>query len=88
MHWIDNATPAYGRSVLLHFKYIHTFHTYVMNEIKRGQHWNGASEYLKYSKFILKNPNLSFYNEVLSEEFTSTENFYDKLFLPYKMEEC
>jgi len=87
LHWIDNATPAYGKAVLLHFKYIETFHQYVISEIKRGQHWNGASEYRQYYHFLTANPTFSLYDATLSTKFTSVKDFYDNLFEPYYLRE-
>ncbi len=87
LHWIDNASPAYGKSVLLHFKYIETFHQYVVNEIKRGQHWNGASEYWQYYHFLTANPDFSLYNPTLSKEFTSVGTFYQNMFAPFQLKE-
>ncbi len=85
LHWIDNASPAYGKSILLHFKYIETFHQYVINEIKRGQHWNGASEYWQYYHFLTANPDFSLYDPMLSKEFTSVEAFYQNMFMPFTL---
>jgi len=87
LHWIDNATPAYGKAVLLHFKYIETFHQYVVSEIKRGQHWNGASEYRQYYHFLTANPTFSLYDPTLSVKFTSVKDFYDNLFEPFHLGE-
>ncbi len=85
LHWIDNSSPAYGKAVLLHFKYIETFHKYVQSEIKRGQHWNGASEYWQYHHFINRNPDFSFYNHTLSQKFTTVESFYKEMFTPFSL---
>ena len=85
LHWIDNSSPAYGKAVLLHFKYIETFHQYVVSEIKRGQHWNGASEYWQYHHFLNRNPDFSFYNHTLSQKFTSVELFYKEMFRPFSL---
>ncbi len=87
LHWIDGSNPAYGKSVLLHFKYIETFHQYVINEIARGQHWNGASEYKQYYHFLTANPTFSLYDETLSAKFTSVKDFYDNLFKPFHLQE-
>ena len=85
LHWIDNSSPAYGKAVLLHFKYIETFHQYVVSEIKRGQHWNGASEYWQYHHFLNRNPDFSFYNHTLSQKFTTVELFYKEMFRPFSL---
>ena len=87
LHWIDNATPAYAQAVLLHFKYIETFHRYVEDEIKRGQHWDGASEYQYYHKALEKNPDFSLYDPTLSRKFISVEDFYKNMFSPFTLKE-
>ena len=83
IHWIDNASLAYGHAVLLHFKYIETFHTYVEEEIKRGQHWDGASEYQQYQEILEKRFDLSLYDPILSRQFTTVEDFYENLSSPF-----
>ena len=87
LHWIDDAVPAYGQALLLHFKYIETFHQYVAREIKRGQHWDGASEYQQYHHLIDNNPDFSLYNSVLSSKFTTVGDFYEKQFTPFESRE-
>ena len=87
LHWIDNCNPLYGKAVLLHFKYIETFHEYVESEAKRGQHWNGASEYKQYLDFMHRNPDYTMYDAVLSAKFTTVENFYQNQFVPLELKE-
>ncbi|MGE3623449.1 MAG: glycosyltransferase family 2 protein [Bdellovibrionales bacterium] len=48
---------------LLHFKFFSDFHDRVEDAIRRGQHFDGASEYAHYRDAWSKNPNLSFYYE-------------------------
>ncbi len=45
--------------VLLHFKFLPDFYVQVANEVKRKEHWNGASEYARYSAKLRNNPSLS-----------------------------
>ncbi|WP_457602976.1 hypothetical protein, partial [Nitratifractor sp.] len=78
LHWIDHARFKWGEAVLLHFKYIETFHEYVEREIARGQHWNGASEYRKYHEMLRNDPEFSLYDPVLSVRFTGVRDFYER----------
>ncbi len=78
LHWIDHARFKRGEAVLLHFKYIETFHEYVEREIARGQHWNGASEYRKYHEMLRNDPEFSLYDPVLSVRFTGVRDFYER----------
>jgi len=87
IHWIDQSNPAYAKAVLLHFKYIETFHGYVEEESRRGQHWDGASEYRQYHDFLEKNPDFSLYHPVLSTKFTTVEDFYENMFSPFTLKE-
>jgi hypothetical protein len=47
--------------VLLHFKFLPDFHVRVTKEVKRKEHWDGASEYARYWAKLKKNPRLSFH---------------------------
>jgi len=79
LHWIDHARFRMADGVLLHFKYLDTFHAYVEREIARGQHWNGASEYRKYHEMLRSNPEFSLYDPALSVRFSDVRRFYDVL---------
>jgi glycosyltransferase involved in cell wall biosynthesis len=83
LHWIDHARAKTGAGVLLHFKYIETFHEYVEREIARGQHWNGASEYKKYHTLLSANPDFSLYNPTISTRFVGVEAFYRAISSPF-----
>ena len=83
LHWIDHARYRMGEAVLLHFKYIETFHEYVEREIARGQHWNGASEYRKYHEMLRSDPEFSLYDPTLSTPFRGVKDFFDNFSTPY-----
>jgi hypothetical protein len=59
-----NVTPirlAPVTGALLHFKFFSDFHQRVVAAIARGQHFNGAVEYGRYSRLLKGNPNVSFH---------------------------
>jgi hypothetical protein len=76
MHWIDGGRVEYGQGVLLHFKYLSTFHRYAEEEARRGEHWNGASEYRRYHEALSQSPDFTLYHPVFSVEFESVEKFF------------
>jgi len=78
MHWIEGASPFYGHSLLLHFKYIASFHDYAEREVKRGEHWNGASEYKKYHSALQRNPEFSLYDRDFSVFFDNIASFVQR----------
>ena len=51
-HYIEGARISPLRSVLYHFKYLQDFAPHVREEIQRGQHWHGASEYKIYARVL------------------------------------
>jgi glycosyltransferase involved in cell wall biosynthesis len=53
---LSNVTGA-----LLHFKFLPDFDVRVANEAKRKEHWDGASEYVRYLAKLKNNRMLSFY---------------------------
>jgi len=79
LHWIDNCKPFFGGGVLLHFKYTHFFYDYVEREIKRGQHWNNASEYKQYYEVIKNNIEFSLYDKDFSAYFNNVSTFFEKI---------
>ena len=79
LHWIDNCNPLFGEGVLLHFKYTHFFYDYVEREIKRGQHWNNASEYKQYYEVIKNHPEFSLFDKDFSVSFKDVKTFFESL---------
>lgn len=59
MHAVSGDKIACFQGVVLHFKYLQDFHERVVEEVKRGQHWNDASEYKAYAGLIAHNPRLT-----------------------------
>ncbi len=78
MHWIDGVHARYGEALLLHFKYLSTFHRYAEEEAKRGEHWNGASEYRRYHEALRNDPDFSLYHPALSRRFRGVRHFFDE----------
>ncbi len=62
---------------LLHFKYFSTFHKYAEQEAKRGEHWNGASEYIKYARKLEEDPDTSFWDEQLSAKLENSNQLLE-----------
>jgi hypothetical protein len=63
-HQLHRTTPIQlsgVTGVLLHFKFLKDFYARVMNEVNRKEHWDGASEYVRYLAKLKKNPSLSFH---------------------------
>jgi len=78
MHWIDGVKADYGKGILLHFKYLSTFHRYVEEEVERGEHWNGASEYKRYYEALKQNPDFSLYHPVFSLKYRGVKEFFSQ----------
>ena len=78
MHWIEGADLLHGKGLLLHFKFIDSFHNYAEREAKRGEHWNDASEYKKYHYALQRNPLFSLYDPVLSVRYRGVRAFFDQ----------
>ncbi len=51
-HYIEGGRVSPLRGVLYHFKYLQDFAPHVMEEIRRGEHWQGASEYQTYARIL------------------------------------
>jgi glycosyltransferase involved in cell wall biosynthesis len=47
--------------ILLHFKFLADFSERTANEMKRKEHWDGASEYARYWEKLRKHPRLTFH---------------------------
>ena len=78
MHWIDRVNARYDEALLLHFKYLSTFHRYAEEEARRGEHWNGASEYKRYHEALRNDPDFSLYHPALSRRFRGVGHFFDE----------
>jgi hypothetical protein len=61
-HWIGNVELSIQTGCLLHFKYFSTFHEKAKEEVDRGQHWNGASEYAQYANKLDLEDTLTFFS--------------------------
>jgi glycosyltransferase involved in cell wall biosynthesis len=49
-HYLEGAHIGPMRGVLYHFKYLQDFIPHAREEVGRGQHWQGAAEYRRYSE--------------------------------------
>ncbi|RFP10447.1 hypothetical protein D0T25_28025 [Duganella sp. BJB488] len=75
-HFIDGATLSKIRCVTLHFKYLQDFQQYTLDESKREEHFNNASEYKAYSQQLENIPRLSAHYSS-SREFVSFNDFFN-----------
>ena len=62
---------------IMHFKYHSKFHEKVEREVKAGQHWNGAKEYVRYLGLTKDNKNFSLYDEKISREYCSSKDLVE-----------
>ncbi|MDX2028947.1 MAG: glycosyltransferase family 2 protein [Alphaproteobacteria bacterium] len=60
-HMVSPLKLASVTGALLHFKFFSDFHERVMGEVKRGEHFDGASEYARYLKAMESDPRMSFF---------------------------
>lgn len=63
-HFVHGARIAPQRGALLHYKYLSDFEKNVRTEVKRGAHWNNASEYKGYLKTIEAENQLRLHSQV------------------------
>jgi glycosyltransferase involved in cell wall biosynthesis len=49
-HYLEGGRFPEFRAVLYHFKYLQDFEDHVFEEVRRGQHWQGAAEYRIYAE--------------------------------------
>ena len=62
-HYLEGAHISQMRAVLYHLKYLQDFAPHVREEVERGQHWRGASEYKVYASRLEDLENRSFRDE-------------------------
>lgn len=62
-HIIEGVQNSHFTGALLHFKFFSNFHLKASEEAARKEHWNEASEYVRYFKKVTANPNLNFMYE-------------------------
>jgi hypothetical protein len=68
-HWISRKIVAQETGSLLHFKFLHDFHSRSIEEAARGEHYDGATEYRRYAERLRQNPDMS----LMYEESTRFE---------------
>jgi hypothetical protein len=71
-HFVTPRVVAAETGVLLHFKFLQDFHGRAEQEAKRGEYFDGASEYQRYAKAIRRNPMLSLKHDQCSVRFEGT----------------
>ncbi len=62
-HVISNIAPAELTGALLHFKFFGDFSARVALEAQRGEHFEGARQYVAYSQVMRREPDLSLFND-------------------------
>jgi len=63
LHQTTPITLSETTGVLLHFKFLQDFYARVVSEVRRKEHWDGASEYSRYLAKLKNNPSLTFHYE-------------------------
>jgi hypothetical protein len=58
-HFVSERQVADVTGVLLHFKLLQDFHARAVQEMQRGQYYDGATEFVRYVAKLRDNPNLS-----------------------------
>lgn len=71
-HWMEGARMASGRAALLHWKYVATFAPLAEQEATRGEHWNGAVQYVRYAETFRSRPEVEMFDEQLSVELVDS----------------
>lgn len=69
LHFMYGQRVSREATAIMHFKYHAGFYSKVMREIKSGQHWNGATEYKRYSKYLEENHSSILYDEKTSHQY-------------------
>ncbi len=62
LHTLEGARFSAHQAAVLHFKYLQDFHEKVLREVRRGVHWNNASEYRTYAALLEKNPDFTLWH--------------------------
>jgi hypothetical protein len=62
LHTLEGARFSEHQAAVLHFKYLQDFHAKVAREVRRGVHWNGASEYKTYAALLEKDPDFTLWH--------------------------
>jgi hypothetical protein len=58
-HFISPKRVAQVSGALLHFKFLQDFHEKAVREARRGQYFDGASEYARYAERLETDPQMS-----------------------------
>lgn len=59
-HFVSDKFVAAEMGALLHFKLLGDFHARALEELKRGQYYDGATEFRRYAKKLHEDPNMMF----------------------------
>jgi hypothetical protein len=59
-HFVSDKPVASEQGALLHFKLLGDFHARALEELKRGQYYDGATEFRRYAKKLHEDPNMMF----------------------------
>ena len=74
LHFMDGHKLFEFNCGIMHFKYHAGFHDKVVREVKAGQHWNGAKEYIRYMSMLDQNPSFTMFDDKISKTFKSSED--------------
>ena len=75
-HWVSPKIVAPETGALLHFKFLHDFHDRACQEVARGEHYDGASEYQRYADRLGHTPDMTLMYEG-STRFQGTAQLVD-----------
>jgi hypothetical protein len=62
-HFVSDKRVAPEMGVLLHFKLMGDFHAHALEELKRGQYYDGATEFRRYARKLNEDPNMLLMSE-------------------------
>lgn len=62
-HFVSDKPVADVSGVLLHFKLLQDFHARAVQEMKRGQYYDGATEFVRYVEKLQQDPKLALQSE-------------------------
>jgi len=58
-HWVSRKFVAPETGSLLHFKFLHDFHARAVQEVARGEHYDGATDYRRYAERLVQDPDIT-----------------------------
>lgn len=83
LHFMSGHKLFSKRCGIMHFKYHSGFHRKVLREVKAGQHWNGAKEYVRYLELFNSGKDASLYDQEFSIEYRSISSLVDSGYIEH-----